>query len=155
MRFPAGRFGLLLATLLAASVTPLQAASAAVPYCPNPAHTAPRKVPANLVDALMRTFQIDNAAVHDGAVVRCVGSKLMGCYVGANLSCYKAEKSRSLPGATTWCRQNPGSKIIPMAATGHDTIYEWSCRGRRAIAGNEFLTVDPQGYIANNWKEIH
>jgi hypothetical protein len=39
------------------------------------------------------------------------------------------------------------------AATGHDTIYEWSCNGRRAVAGKTVMTVDPQGYIAENWKE--
>jgi hypothetical protein len=78
----------------------------------------------------------------------------MGCYIGANLDCFKAETRRVLPGATAWCRQNPGSQIIPMSATGHDTIYEWSCHGRRAVVGKAMVTVDPQGYIAENWKEI-
>jgi hypothetical protein len=41
-----------------------------------------------------------------------------------------------------------------MAATGHDTIYDWSCKGRRAVAGKAMLTVDPQGYISENWKEL-
>jgi hypothetical protein len=43
---------------------------------------------------------------------------------------------------------------IPMAATGHGTIYEWSCNGRRAVAGKAVMTLDPQGYIAENWKAI-
>jgi hypothetical protein len=101
-----------------------------------------------------KAFGIDNAAVRDAAFVRCVGPKLMGCYIGANLDCFKAETRRALPGATAWCRANPGSNIIPMSATGHDTIYEWSCKGRRAIAGKVAVTVDPQGYIADYWKEI-
>ena len=41
-----------------------------------------------------------------------------------------------------------------MAATGHDTVYEWSCRGRRAVAGKAVMTVDPHGYIVENWKDI-
>jgi hypothetical protein len=38
-----------------------------------------------------------------------------------------------LPGATEWCRDHPGSSDIPMASTGPS--YGWSCKGRRAVAG--------------------
>jgi hypothetical protein len=41
-----------------------------------------------------------------------------------------------------------------MAATGHATIYEWSCKGARAVPGKALVTVDPQGYIADNWKDV-
>jgi len=41
-----------------------------------------------------------------------------------------------------------------MAATGHATIYEWSCDGRSAVPGKALVTVDPQGYIAENWKDV-
>jgi hypothetical protein len=154
MRFPVTETGLLLAALIAVAVLPAQPAAAAEPYCPNAAHARPGKVPADLTAAVAKTFRIDNAAAGDAAFVRCAGPKLMGCYIGANLDCDKADTSRSLPGATAWCRDNPGSKNIPMSATGHDTIYEWSCNGRRAVAGKAALTVDQQGYIADNWKEI-
>jgi hypothetical protein len=154
MRFLSIRTGLLSAALLAAAVMPVRPAAAEAPYCPNPAHARPGNVPAALMTAVAKAFGIDNAAVRDAAFVRCVGPKLMGCYIGANLDCFKAETRRALPGATAWCRANPGSNIIPMSATGHDTIYEWSCNGRRAIAGKVAVTVDPQGYIADYWKEI-
>ena len=144
----------LLACLITAAVMPVQRAAASDSYCPNPAHASPGKVPAGLSAAVAKTFQIDEAAVRDAAYVRCVGPTLMGCYVGANLDCDKADTRRTLPGATAWCRENPGSSNIPMSATGHDTIYEWSCKGRRAVAGKAAMTVDPQGYIAENWKEI-
>jgi hypothetical protein len=126
---------------------------AAQSFCPNPAHTKPQKVPSDLVAAVAEAFQLDNAA-GGSAVVRCVGPKLMGCYVGANLNCDMADTRRSLPGATAWCRDNPGSSGIPMAATGHATIYDWSCKGRQAVAGKAVMTVDSQGYVANNWKEL-
>jgi hypothetical protein len=126
----------------------------AEPYCPNPAHGAPAKVPRDLVQVVAKTFAIDTAIVANGAYVRCVGAKLMACAVGANLVCDKADQRRELPGATAWCRDNPRSDIIPMAATGHATIYEWSCKRRRAVAGKVVITVDPQGYIAENWKEV-
>jgi hypothetical protein len=148
----------LVATLFSflASVTAmlLEPAQAAGPYCPNPSHARPAKVPPDLISAIAKTFQIDDGAARGAAYVRCVGPQLMGCYVGANLDCDKADTRRALPGATAWCRANPGAANIPMAATGHDTIYDLSCKGRRAVAGKTIRTVDPQGYIADNWKEV-
>jgi hypothetical protein len=126
----------------------------AEPYCPNPAHATPAKVPSDLVPAIAKTFGIDSTVVANGAFVRCIGAKLMACTVGANLVCDKADQRRELPGATEWCRDNPRSDSIPMFATGHATIYEWSCKRRRAVAGKVVVTVDPQGYIAENWKAV-
>jgi hypothetical protein len=142
----------LAAVMTAVSVT-LQSASAE-PYCPNPAHAVPAKVPPDLVPAVAKTFGIDSAVIANGAFVRCVGAKLMACSVGANLVCDKADQRRESPGATAWCKDNPRSDSIPMFATGHATIYEWSCKRRRAVAGKVVVTVDPQGYIAENWKEV-
>jgi hypothetical protein len=141
---------LVTAALSTSSVPP---ATAAEPYCPNPTHATPAKVPDDLVAAVARAFALERASL-GAAYVRCAGNKLMGCFVGANLVCDKAERRRTLPGATAWCRDNPGSNVIPMSATGHATIYAWSCDGRRAVAGRVLLTVDPQGYIAENWKVV-
>jgi hypothetical protein len=128
--------------------------ASAEPYCPNPAHGVSAKVPPDLVATVARTFAIESAIVAKGAFVRCVGGKLMACAVGANLVCDKADQRRELPGASEWCRDNPRSDSIPMFVTGHATIYEWSCKRRRAVAGKVVVTVDPQGYIAENWKEV-
>lgn len=129
-------------------------ATAAEPYCSSSAHASAAKVPADLVSRVGKTFQIGDSAVNEAAVVRCVGRKLAACYVGANLVCGKADVRRSLPGATAWCRANPGSQFIPMSATGHGTIYQWSCRGQHAVPGSATAHVDPQGYIAENWKDV-
>src|SRR5262245_58732349 len=74
--------------------------AAADPYCPNPAHVTPAKVPPDLAPAVAKTFGIDSTVVANGAFVRCVGAKLMACAVGANLVCDKADQRRELPGAT-------------------------------------------------------
>jgi len=132
----------------------MSTAAVAGPYCPDVSHARPAKVPADLAASVAKAFKIDEPTAASGAFVRCVGEKLMGCYVGANLVCDKADTRRTLPGATAWCRQNPGSTSIPMVATGHATIYDWSCKGSRAVAGKAVISVDPQGYIAENWKEI-
>lgn len=139
--------------LAGASIASTQPATAE-PYCPNPAHATPAKVPPDLVSAVANTFGIDSSVVANRAFVRCIGAKLTACAVGANLVCDKADRRRELPGATQWCRDNPRSDSIPMFATGHATIYEWSCKRRRAVAGKVVVTVDSQGYIAQNWKEV-
>jgi hypothetical protein len=145
---------ILCASMIAVASAHITQASGEGHFCPNPAHASPQKVPPDLMPAVAKAFQIDDAVAREAAFVRCAGRRLMGCYTGANLNCFKADKRRLLPGATAWCQDNPGSKNIPMAATGHDTIYEWSCDERRAVAGKAMLTVDPQGYIAENWKDI-
>lgn len=135
-------------------VASVQQAAAAASYCPNPAHAVPAKISADLLPAVAKAFQVDPGVVRDGAFVRCVGTKLMACIVGANLNCGKADRRRALPGATAWCRDNSGAANIPMAATGHATIYQWSCKGRRAVAGKALVAVDRHGYIAANWKAV-
>jgi hypothetical protein len=142
----------LFAALIVSVSAPAQPA-AAQSFCPDPAHAEPQKVPPDLLAAVAQAFQIDNAAAGT-AEVRCVGVKVLACYGGANLNCEKADTRRSLPGATAWCRANPDSIGIPMAATGHATIYDWSCQGRRAVAGKVVTALDSQGYVADYWKEL-
>lgn len=144
----------LIGVMFAATPLPLRSAVAADAYCPNPAHQKSAPVPADLAAAVAKAFNVGASAIAGAAYVRCVGPQLMGCTVGANLVCDKADMRRTLPGATAWCRQNPGSQFIPMVATGHATIYSWSCKGNRAVAGKPVVAVDPQGYIADNWKKL-
>jgi hypothetical protein len=117
---------------------------------PRAAVPVPRELEAEVAKAL----DIPIEMVRDGAFVRCAGTRLLACAVGANLNCGKANASRSLPGATAFCHDNPDADVVPMAATGHDTIYDWRCVGRRAIAGKTVVTVDRDGYDAGNWKEV-
>ena len=154
MRISRAAAVLVSALMVCANSGALRPAQAAPAYCPNPAHSRPAKVPPHLVPAVAAAFNIDKDTVPNTAFVRCAGAKLMGCYVGANLDCGKADMRRVLLGATAWCRQNPGAANIPMAATGHNTIYEWSCKGRRAVASKIVMKVDRRGYIADNWKVI-
>ncbi len=115
---------------------------------------APAPVPKDLEGAVARTFGLPVDLVRRGAFVRCDGGRLLACAIGANLNCGKANTRRSLPGASEYCRANPGADDIPMVATSHDTIYAWRCVGRRAVAGKALVAVDGHGYDAGNWKEI-
>jgi hypothetical protein len=47
----------------------------------------------------------------------------------ANLTCAMGDVRRVSKGATAWCREHPGSAVVPMYATGHATIYSWTCVG--------------------------
>ena len=124
-------------------------------YCAGDAPPrAPVPVPSAFEADVARTFGVSVDAVRHGGFVRCARGKLMACLVGANLNCGKASARRSLPGASEYCRANPNADFIPMAATGHDTIYAWRCAGGRAVAGAAVRAVDPDGYDAGNWKEV-
>ena len=138
-----------LAALAACAFAARPAASG--PWCPG--HPEPRRLPASLQGVVAQAFGIPVAAASH-AVVRCVGPKLLACSIGANLNCGKADSRRSLLGATAWCRDNPNSDFIPMFATSHATIYDWRCRNGEAIPGKIVVSVDPQGYAAENWREI-
>jgi hypothetical protein len=82
------------------------------------------------------------------------GNQTFGLRGRRQLDCGKANARRSLPGASAFCRVNPDAGVVPMAATGHDTIYDWRCVGRRAVAGKTVVVVDNDGYDAGNWKEV-
>jgi hypothetical protein len=140
--------------LIASFVAMSAPALAADAYCPNPAHQTPTKPPSELVPSVAKALKLEPSEINDSVFVRCAGRTLMACTVGANLNCFKADTRRELPGATAWCRDNPDSADIPMAATGHDTIYAWSCKGSKAVADVVVLKVDPQGYIADNWTAV-
>ncbi|MFI4995103.1 MAG: hypothetical protein ACHQAQ_04885 [Hyphomicrobiales bacterium] len=109
-------------------------------------------IPASLVEAASRLFGGDPAFVKTSTVYRCMQDKVWLCNYGANLVCDKADTSRSNPGVVKWCREHPGSADIPMAATGHGTMYSWACAGNRPRITRVLQKVDARGYIADNWK---
>ncbi len=76
----------------------------------------------------------------------------MGCIIGANLNCGKADTSKTNLGGDVWCRSHPDDTMIPMAATGHATIYVWHCSGSRAVPTKVISKVDNQGFELLNWK---
>jgi hypothetical protein len=83
-----------------------------------------------------------------------MSSKVWLCNYGANLICGKANASHVSAGATAFCKENPGSDSVPMAATGHDTIYQWECLGKEPHITGQIEKIDPRGFIAENWKQL-
>ena len=117
-----------------------------------------RPVPASLAPAVNATFhmKMPPAMVARGTVYRCVDGKVKVCTTGANLPCGKADQSKTPgPGIVAWCRERPDVTFVPAAATGHDTIWEWRCRNGVPQVDKQVLHVDPRGFVAETWKELH
>jgi hypothetical protein len=117
-----------------------------------------RHIPAALVPAARRLFSFSadtpSGYIRKSTSFRCREGKVWLCNYGANLVCEKADSRRTSAGAANFCIQNPGSDVVPMAATGHDVIYDWKCVGNKAVISRQIETVDPRGFIAGNWKPL-
>jgi hypothetical protein len=135
-------------------VFPASAASGPATCASGAGPRVPAPVPKGLEAAVASTFGVPVDVARRGGFVRCAQGKLLACLIGANLNCGKANTRRSLPGASAFCRANPDADVIPMVATGHDTLYAWRCIGKRALAAKAVVAVDPDGYDAGNWKEV-
>ena len=62
--------------------------------------------------------------------------------------------ARSSAGATAFCKQNPKADTVPMSATGHDTIYFFSCSNGRAKIKEQNWKVDRRGFGVELWKPM-
>jgi hypothetical protein len=117
-----------------------------------------RPLPGNLVAQARRLFDLSADMpvdfVRTSTSMRCMHGDVWLCNAGANLVCGKADARRRSPGADAFCRQNPNATGVPMAATGHATIYAWTCVGGRARIERRFETIDGRGFIAGNWKRL-
>jgi len=113
-----------------------------------------RSPPSSLASAIRRLFKASGTYALETTYYRCAGGDLLLCNVGANLPCGKANRSTTLPAATDWCQSNPNSDFIPMAVTGHDTLYVWRCIGVIAKPVGKIGEVDKRGFFTRYWKEV-
>ncbi len=153
------RIGVCWAPCIIALVFPLAvtAAHAASPraYCAQAVNDDQlRPAPSSLAGAIKHLFNLRGAEALQTTFYRCAEGKVMLCNVGANLPCGKANLSKSLDGATAWCKDNPNSDFIPMVATGHDTIYNWRCINGVATPGAPVAKVDSRGFFQEYWKAL-
>jgi len=117
-----------------------------------------RPIPAGLIPPARQLFGFSadtpDSFIRRGTSFRCMRGDVWLCNYGANLVCGKANTSRTSEGAADFCRENPGSDVVPMAATGHDTIYAWKCVGNQAQISRQAAAVDARGFIAGNWRRL-
>ncbi len=97
---------------------------------------------------------LTDETIRAGVVWRCMDGRVFVCSIGANLPCWKADASRISKGGDEFCEENHSAASIPAAATGHGTIYNWACDGRKAIIVSQPFTLDRRGFIVELWKKL-
>ena len=87
---------------------------------------------------------------------RCMGGKVYGCFVGANIPCWdKANTDRTPTAAETdFCKAQPNVDGIPAYVTGHETVYEWRCTQGKPEIVRQVLQVDGRGFAKDFWYEL-
>jgi hypothetical protein len=108
-----------------------------------------KPIPQSLAAFANTLFGEDAAS---GTVYRCMNNTVYLCSIGNGFSCDKPSTRRDNPSVARYCRENPDSSV-PMAVSGHGTIYGWSCVGRKAVI-SYVEKIDPRGYRADMWTAV-
>jgi hypothetical protein len=116
----------------------------------------PEAVARGLMTALARPAAAPSEPLLRNALWRCMDGNVYACTIGANLPCSeKADIGRDpAPALADFCRQNPGAEVVPMAVTGHATVFAWRCTGDRPAIVRQFAQPDAAGYLAHIWYPI-
>jgi len=114
-------------------------------------------VPPALTPYLARALglQADVEFMAESYYWRCMDGAVYVCAIGANLPCdTKSDRAKRNRGAENYCRENREAAFVPAFATGHDTIYEWSCSNGRGVRGRRTATLDRRGYRTVIWHKV-
>jgi hypothetical protein len=84
---------------------------------------------------------------------RCMDKQVYACNFGANLPCdSKADTNNTpTPAMADFCQASPNSDFIPMAVTGHATIYSWHCVKDKPAVLEQIDQADAAGYLTRIW----
>ncbi len=86
---------------------------------------------------------------------RCMNGAVYVCAIGANIPCdAKADRAKRNSGADEYCQENREAAVVPAYATGHATIYSWSCSLGKAVRGKRIVEVDSRGYRSDIWHPV-
>lgn len=88
---------------------------------------------------------------------RCMDHNVYVCNFGANLPCdSKANTDREPTQAMLdYCKEFLDSDFIPMAVTGHTTIYSWHCVKDAPELLDQIDQADAAGYLSRIWYRIN
>jgi len=116
-----------------------------------------RKIPRGLLDDARRIYRRgsadDDRWLMVSTVYRCMNGRVRLCNAGANIICAKPNRKRGSPEISAFCRENPGSEMVPMSVTGHDALYGWKCVGSEPVI-NFTSELDARGFVENVWTPI-
>ena len=118
------------------------------------------EMPDSVVQAMIRQGIVSAdapAEFQQSAVWRCMDGQVWACHFGANLPCLEKADTSKIPTSEMqeFCEANPSADVIPAAVTGRATVYEWNCNAGKPEVVQQVFQVDPQGYLANFWYELH
>jgi hypothetical protein len=86
---------------------------------------------------------------------RCMNGMVFVCAIGANIPCgAKADLAKRNLGADKYCQDNPEATFVPAYATGHETLFAWSCSLGHAVPGKRIAKLDPRGYRIDIWHKV-
>jgi hypothetical protein len=114
-------------------------------------------VPSALIPFLRTTLGLSGEAplTPQSYYWRCMDGAVYVCAIGANRPCAsRADRTTHNTGADNYCRENLDTEFVPAYATGHNTVYEWSCAGGRAVPGKRAIKADGRGYPAEFWYRV-
>ncbi len=118
-------------------------------------------VPLAVIDGFKKAAGLEDTTepidlLQQTTIWRCMDGQVYACNVGANLPCDAMANTDKTPtqAMNDFCAANPNLDYIPMAVTGHETVYNWRCSGAAAEVVDQFAQVDPRGYVADIWYPI-
>ena len=90
-----------------------------------------------------------------GAMVawRCMNGHVLACVDGGGSAhCAKGSANRAVTAAMRrHCSLNP-DQALPVAVTGTETIFAWTCAGRTPRIERQWAWLDRRGFIATDWR---
>jgi hypothetical protein len=114
-------------------------------------------IPAALIPYLMSGLRLPPGSeiAPERYYWRCMSGAVYVCATGANIPCdAKADRAKYSVGAQNYCRENRNAAFVPAYATGHATVYEWTCSAGTAVRGKSAARVDRRGYRADFWHRV-
>jgi hypothetical protein len=116
----------------------------------------PETVISGVKKALDMPADVPAEVLQQGTFWRCMNGQVYACFVGANLPCQaKANTDRTPTDAEKeFCQQNLNADVIPMAVTGHESVYEWRCNNDQPEVVRQFAQPDERGFVSNIWYQI-
>ncbi len=118
-------------------------------------------VPDAIINGFKKAAGLDSSTepmdmLRQTTIWRCMGGKVYACNFGANLPCDSRANTSKTPtqAMNEFCAANANSDFIPMAMTGHDTIYSWHCANDKAEVLQQMQQVDAAGFIQGIWYEV-
>lgn len=145
---------LTIAAFLTGTLLDFASAGDAVRYCAKVGNDDKTKsITPDLLPFVRKQFSgSDDAFLKASTFYRCMGGSVWVCNVGANLPCYGPDRSKGSSAINDYCRDNPNEDFIPMAVTGHATIYSWKCDNGKPIRTP--LKLDARGFHTDIWFKI-